>query len=42
MGVLGICTTEPKHAVSKSAVSAAENFSIRCKEVNEIKFIVLY
>jgi hypothetical protein len=42
MGVLGICTAEPKHAVSKSTVIAAEKFSERRRECNEIKFIDLY
>jgi hypothetical protein len=42
IGVLGMFVTEPKQAVSKSTVSAAENFNIRCKECKEIEFIDLH
>jgi hypothetical protein len=41
MGALGMCATEPKQAVSKSAVDAADNFSICRKECNETKLINL-
>jgi hypothetical protein len=41
IGVLGMCATEPKQAVSNRAASAAEKFSIRRKECNELKFIDL-
>jgi hypothetical protein len=31
IGVLGMCETEPKHAVSSSALSNAMHFRARCK-----------